>query len=445
MLNKRKNKLVRMLEDESGNFAVMTALVMIPLFTAASIAINLARINLESAKMQDALDAAAFSAVKSYGEGEDEAQAKDLANNTFFANFGMPEIVDEIGSGESSTPAAAQAITVAFGTAGVESTATATYELTYAPLFWGLQPYTIDRASVAARMPGREACILALHPTATRAFEVSGSASVDTSGCTITSNSSDAQSIYLSGSASLKAECLYATGKVSATLAHLELACGKAVEDVPPILDPFRFRKMPTTGSWVNLAGCGQNFVAGGGGNGDCNGTSKTPNNAPVGYTVELKPGTYGGLEIKGKVLLRPGSYIIDGGVLKLASQSVLTGEGVTFFLMNGAQLDIHGGSTFNITPSLTGDWAGFAIVAARNNTATATINGNSASSLAGIIYMPASREIQYAGSGSTGGECVRIVAQEITMIGNSSFKLDCKAELANNTINNPGAIRLVR
>ena len=112
---------------------------------------------------------------------------------------------------------------------------------------------------------------------------------------------------------------------------------------------------------------------------------------------------------------------------------------------MNGAQLDIHGGSTFNITPSLTGDWAGFAIVAARNNTATATINGNSASSLAGIIYMPASREIQYAGSGSTGGECVRIVAQEITMIGNSSFKLDCKATLANNTINNPGAIRLVR
>lgn len=142
---------------------------------------------------------------------------------------------------------------------------------------------------------------------------------------------------------------------------------------------------------------------------------------------------------------MRPGAYIIDGGVLKLASQSVLTGEGVTFFLMNGAQLDIHGGSTFKITPSLTGDWAGFSIVAARNNTATATINGNSASSLAGIIYMPASREIQYAGSGSTGGECVRIVAQEITMIGNSSFKLDCKAELANNTINNPGAIRLVR
>jgi len=444
MLSKLRNTFIRILADKNGNFAIMTALAIVPLFTAASIAINLARINLESAKMQDALDAAAFSALKSYGDEGNETKAKDLANGTFFANFGTSEIVDELGSG-SSAPGASQAVKVAFGSLGVESTATATYELKYAPLFFGLQPYTIDRVSVAARMPGREACMLALSSTATRAFEVSGSATVDTSGCTITSNSSDPQSIYLSGSATLKTECLYTAGKVSATLAHLELACPKAVEDVAPVQDPFQSKKMPPTGNWVSLAGCGQNFVGGGSGNGDCNGTSKTPNNPPVGYTVELKPGTYGGLEVKGKVLLRPGAYIIDGGVLKLASQSVLTGAGVTFFLMNGAQLDIHGGSTFNITPSLTGDWAGFSIVAARNNTATATINGNSASSLAGIIYMPASREIQYAGSGSTGGECVRIVAQEITMIGNSSFKLDCKATLANNTINNPGAIRLVR
>lgn len=439
-----KTIAARILGDESGNFAIMTALVIVPLFTAGSIAINLARINLEAVKMQAALDAAAFSAVKSYGEGETEADAKEMANSVFFANFGMPEIVDEIGS-ESSTPVATEAIQVAFGELGQETTATTTYALKYNPLFWGLQPYTIDRESIAARMPGIEACILALHRTASRAFEVSGGASVDTSGCTITSNSRDPQSIYLSGSATLKAECLYAAGKVSATLAHLELACGKAVEDILPIADPFRFKKMPTAGSWLDLAGCGQNFVSGGGGNGDCNGTGKTPNNAPDGYRVELKPGTYGGLEIKGNVFLQPGNYIIDGGSLRFTSQSVVSGDGVTFFLLNGAQLDIHGGATFHISAPTTGDWAGFSIVAARNNTASATINGNSASSITGIIYMPASNEIQYAGNGSTGGECVRIVAQEITMIGNSSFKLDCGAVLANNSINNPGAIRLVR
>ncbi|OCP08794.1 MULTISPECIES: pilus assembly protein TadG-related protein [unclassified Ensifer] len=439
-----KKRAARILEDESGNFAILTALLAVPLFGAASVAINLARINLETAKMQAALDAAAYSAVKSYGEGETAADATDAANSVFFANFGQPETVDQIAP-ESGIAVATQPIQVAFGAVGVETTATTTYALKYDPLFWGLQPYTIDRESVAASMPGREACILALHRTASRAFEVSGGASVDTSGCTITSNSNDAQSIYLSGSATLRAECLYTAGKVSASLADLELACGKAVEEVAPIADPFRFKKMPTAASWVSLGGCGQNFVGGGGGNGDCNGTGKTPNNAPDTYRVELKPGTYGELEIKGNVFLRPGEYIIDGGNLKFTSQSVVGADGVTFFLLNGAQLDIHGGATFQISAPATGDWAGFSIVAGRNNTAAATINGNSASSLTGIIYMPASREIQYAGNGATGGECVRIIAQEITMIGNSSFKLDCKAVVANNAINNPGAIRLVR
>ncbi|HVK91158.1 MAG TPA: alpha/beta hydrolase, partial [Mycoplana sp.] len=170
-----------------------------------------------------------------------------------------------------------------------------------------------------------------------------------------------------------------------------------------------------------------------------------SPNKVPDGYAVTLKPGTYQDLQVKGKVSLQPGNYIIDGGTLKFASQSVITGEGVTFFLLNGAELDLHGGSTFKVTAATTGEWAGFSIVAGRNNTARAVINGNTNSSLTGIIYMPASKEIQFSGNGKTGGECVRIVAQEITMIGNAGFKLDCKTELANNTINNPGAIRLVK
>jgi len=128
----------------------------------------------------------------------------------------------------------------------------------------------------------------------------------------------------------------------------------------------------------------------------------------------------------------------------RLASQSVITGDQVTFFLLNGAAIDIHGGSTFNVTAPTSGAWVGFSIVADRSNTAPAVINGNSNSHLNGIIYMPAAQEVQYAGNGGTGGECVRIIAQEITMIGNSTFKLDCKSELADNEINNPGAIRLV-
>lgn len=430
----------RLLEDEGGNFGLVAALVLPVVLLASSVTLNITNATKEKARMQASLDAAAISAVKSYGEGESEADALAKANELFFENFGRPSLVDD-----DIIPSGEQTIEVEFTELGQETAAIATYAATYDPLFYGLRPYRISRESVAAMMPDKEACILALHPTASRAVEVSGSAKVDTSNCTITSNSRDTQSIYLSGTATLKAECLYATGKVSATLANLDLACGEAHEGVPPTRDPFLSKVMPTAGGWVSLSGCGQNFVGSGGGNGDCNGTGKTPNKVPDGYSVTLKPGTYGDLEIKGKVTLQPGNYIIDGGVLKFTSQSEINGAGVTFFLLNGAEIDIHGGAKFQVSAATSGPWAGFVIVAGRNNTDPAVINGNSDSNLAGIIYMPASKEIKYSGSGSTGGACVRIIAQEITMIGNSSFKIDCKSELAGNEINNPGAIRLLR
>lgn len=431
----------RLLKDEEGNFGVMTAILLPVLLLAGSVALNAANAINEASKMQAALDAAAITAVRSYAEGTSEDAVLIEANKLFVANFQRHFAVDL----HNSVSLKENAIQLAYSEVGHETMATASYAAEYDPFFWGLTPYRISRRSVAARVADKEACILALHPAASRAIEVSGSSTVDTANCTITSNSDDSQSIYLSGTATLKSECLYATGKVSATLANLELACGKAREGVSRTPDPFLKKAMPTAGNWTSLSGCGQNFVGSGGGNGDCNGTGKTPNQVPDGYSVTLKPGTYGGLEIKGKINLQAGNYVIDGGVLKFASQSTVSGEGVTFFLLNGAEIDIHGGANFHVTAATSGPWAGFVIVAARNNTEAAVINGNSNSSLTGIIYMPAAREIQYSGNGSTGGECVRIIAQEITMTGNSGFKFNCKTELADNQIMNPGAIRLVQ
>jgi hypothetical protein len=434
-------KLQSLCSDKAGNFAVTTALLTPVLFAAASVAINLTSAVAESDKIQAALDAAAIAAVKSYGEGETETEAQQHARSVFFGNFAQPSI--EAGA-EDSPPVDESAFDLTFSAVDPETRATASYSSTYDPIFWGLAPYNIARTSVAARVPDREVCILALHHTASRAVEVSGSSTVDTSNCTITSNSNSAQSIYLSGTATLKSACLYTAGRVAATLAHLELACGEAREGTARAPDPFKSKVLPRAQSWVSLEGCGQNFVSGGGGNGDCNGTGRTPNRVPEDYSVTLKPGTYGSLEIKGKVSLLPGNYIIDGGALNFTSQSVVAGENVTFFLLRGANVGIHGGATFRVSAPLTGDWAGFSLVAARDNPEPAVINGNSASSLTGIIYMPASQEIRYAGNGATEGECVRVIAQEITMIGNSSFKLDCEQEFADNKINNPGAIRLV-
>ncbi|WEX74555.1 pilus assembly protein TadG-related protein [Sinorhizobium numidicum] len=444
MINaKFRVQLKRLARDRDGNFAVLGAIAIIPIIGAAALAIDFAGAYLEAEKMQGALDAAAIGSVRAYGEGASEDEAYEAAKKFFWANYALPQdnVVELLAA--PTEPSTQNALTVKLTRSVNEDTATAEFGFDYKPLFLERLPLQIRRQAVAARAAGAEACILALNETADRAFNVSGSAVADLTGCSIVSNSSDDQSIYVGGTGKLKAECLYAAGGIYGSPQAVSLACESAVEGSPRVPDPFASKVTPKTSAWVDLSGCGQGFVAGGGGNGDCNGTGKTPKDT-AGYVVTLKPGTYGSLEFKGAINLQPGNYIIDGGRLELGSQTVVNGQGVTFFLMNDAELTIHGGATFNISPALDGVWAGFSIVAEHGNQEAAIINGNSQSSLTGIIYLPDVAELQYAGNGTTSGECIRLIAQQITLIGNSTFKMDCSAELANTQFNYPGAIRLV-
>ncbi|MBP1885855.1 TadE/TadG family type IV pilus assembly protein [Sinorhizobium mexicanum] len=437
-------QLRRLARDKNGNFAVLGAIAIVPIIAAVGLTLDFVGAYLEAEKIQAALDAAALGSVRAYGEGADESEASEAAGKFFWSNYALPQENVVEGANLAGTPTQG-ALSVAFTRSTIEDVAAAEFSFDYKPIFLERLPLEIRRQAVAARAASAEACILALHNTADRAFEVSGSAAVDLTGCTVISDSNDEQSIYVGGTGKLKAECLYAAGAIYTAPQSVELACDKAMESASRVPDPFKRKALPKTSAWVNISGCGQDFINGGGGNGDCNGTGKTPKNNNEGYVVTLKPGTYQSLDIKRAVNLLPGYYIIDGGRLEFGSQANVTGKGVTFFLMNGAVLNINGSATFDISPSLEGDWAGFSIVAEHGNVETAIINGNSRSSLTGIVYLPDAAELQYSGNGATSGECIRLIAQEITLTGNSKFKMDCTAELAAKGIYYPGAIRLVR
>lgn len=437
-------QLRRLARDKDGNFAVLGAVAIVPVLAAVGLTLNFVGAYLEAEKIQAALDAAALGAVRAYGEGASESDASKAAEKFFWSNYALPQenVVDVPSLADTLTEGA---LSVAFTRSTIEDVAAAEFSFDYKPMFLERLPLEIRRQSVAARAANAEACILALHHTADRAFDVSGSAAVDLTGCTVISNSNDDQSIYVGGTGKLKAECLYAAGAIYSAPQSVELACDKAMESASRVPDPFKNKVLPKTSAWVDLSGCGQDFISGGGGNGDCNGTGKTPKTNNESHVVTLMPGTYQSLDIKRAAYLKPGYYIIDGGRLEFGARATVTGEGVTFFLMNGAEISINGSATFDISPSLVGDWAGFSIVAEHGNVETAIINGNSQSSLTGIVYLPDAAELQYSGNGSTSGECIRLIAQEITLTGNSTFKMDCTTELADKGIYYPGAIRLVR
>ena len=322
--------LRRLVRDRGGNFAVLGAIAFVPIIGAAALAIDFAGAYLEAEKIQSALDAAALGSVRAYGEGATEDDAYAAAQKFFWSNYALPQesVVDALAV---ATEPSTQALSVKFTRNVNEDTATAEFVLDHKPLFLERLPLQIRRLAIAARASGAEACILALHHTADRAFEVSGSAIADLTGCAVLSNSDDDQSVYIGGSGKLKAECLYAAGGIYSSPQAVQLACEAAVEGSPRIPDPFASKVLPRPSGWTDLSGCGQAYVAGGGGNGDCNGTGKTPKNAD-GYVVTLKPGTYGGLDLKGAVALQAGNYIIDGGRLELGSQTVVSGLGRDLF-----------------------------------------------------------------------------------------------------------------
>ena len=396
------------LGDRSGNFAVIAAILAAPLILAASLSVDIGNAYRTSEGAQRALDTAALAAVRKYSIGGSEQDAKLTAEEFFKSNFAKNtgEVLSDVD--------VANDFSLALDNTSPNYTATASFSFSFSPMMMHL-PFRISRTSVARRTSASQACVLALSASVKRAFNNAGGADTDMTGCIVMSDSDATESAYVDSNSLMKAECMFANGGINADTAATDLTCGTPKSHIASLRDPFAGRTVPTPDS-VGL-------------------TVPQPD-ATTGVTT-LSPGTYkNGLSIKGATSLQPGNYIIDGGTLTMNANANLTALGVTFFLTDGASVSINGSADFNITPSTTGDWAGFAIVADHGNTNAATINGNSSSSLTGIVYLPDSTSLSYSGDGSTSsGQCIRLVAQTITLTGHSKFRSDCSAQLAGTAI----------
>ncbi|TIX04996.1 MAG: pilus assembly protein, partial [Mesorhizobium sp.] len=108
-----------------------------------------------------------------------------------------------------------------------------------------------------------------------------------------------------------------------------------------------------------------------------------------------------------------------------------LTGQGVTIFLMEGAQIYINANEQVNLSPPTSGPYAGITIFENHENTSALTLNGGANSVISGFVYAP-DAPVSYAGNSdmSGQGDCLRLVGKTVQMTGNSSIKTDCSAVL---------------
>lgn len=296
---------------------------------------------------------------------------------------------------------------------------------------------TISASAVAEVKGGGTACVLSLD-TSGPGVTVSGNGDVVFDGCQVAANSSDSDALTVSGVGDLITDCYSVAGGVQdAGGLTTDPGC-YGVTGMPPMADPYAGMTAP-------------NDACDSGGY-----THNTTTTVAIGGTYADPYVICGTLWVKqGEVALDPGIYVIDGGDLKVNSTGTLSGTGVTIILKNGAQINkINGGTVQLSAPvsSAAGQYVGILFFQDPATSPECTgnscnhINGNSTSTLEGVIYMP-NQEVYLNGGNLSTAKCLQVVAKRVAFSGNNDM-------LANNTncaaigvtpIDVPGVVVLVQ
>lgn len=294
--------------------------------------------------------------------------------------------------------------------------------------YFGPESATVRARGVAGMVAWGDGCVLALDPLRKGALTVAGTATL-TSSCGVMVNSIDDRALTVNGGG-----CIYATGGSGIGVTGSYISNGSAnctypppTADTPPALNPLAYMAKP-----VALAGTptfnNKTLTSGG---------SRT--DEPF---IELLPGIYtGGIKIAGaNVTFLPGTYIMDGGGFEVTGNSIINGDGVTFFSTKFAsgggggggaplqcgEIHIGGDVTATLSAPSEGPYAGMLFWMDNNcpyKTPGSEIVGTSASKLVGALYFPTT-PLKYAGTSQSDGWTI-IVAQTIDIVGTSDVNND--------------------
>lgn len=336
---------------ESGNIAILFAVLGALLIGAAGIAFDFSRWSMQRAQLQEAADAGAIAGAVELGLGGQNVvnRAKTRAQKLAKSNqFGDLAAIDPAVSVNKT----AQTVTVSLSAPAVRGLSKLIVH----------QAPTLD-ATATAKVAGKTvACIYALNPTAPQALKGNGSALVQGTNCAIYVNSSAGDALVNSGTISAALICVvggYTGGGYTPT----------PLTGCPPVADPFAALAIPAPG------GC-------------------TATNAQFTSNAGIGPGVYcGGIRVTGNatLTLAPGQYHIVDGALKIASGASVVGDEVVFILSGTATVEISGSGAALTTPPVSGALAGYSIVQDRAAPlgTISKVTGEGRFEFPGIVYLP--------------------------------------------------------
>lgn len=402
--------------DRRGTTALVLALSAPVLMGAAGFGAEAGHWTYRQRLLQQYADAAAFAGAIELLNGGDSQSITASAGLSLNANG----LRADIGSFAAVSPPASGPFA---GTSAVEVSVNEEWPRYFTALFFDGHVTLAANATAHFEKFG-EACMLALDTAASGAASISGAANVNLNGCGLVSNSNSSDSLSISGSAVLSAHCVGSAGGISTTSTGIALTdCSAPRLNMLPVTDPY--------------AGVPEPGVSG---------PCKTPNNLGGASTsvYDITEGRYCGLSMKRTVNLAPGLYIIDGGDLEISSSAVINGTGVTFFLMNGARLNINGAAAIDLSAPTSGTYSGMLFFGDRSGApASNVLNGSAGSVLNGATYFP-NDHLEIRGSNSVGAGCTQFIARTLDLSGASGAGIDCSTS-GTKPLDVMGKVRLVK
>lgn len=428
------NGKLKVLRDESGQTVVFMALFMgLVMLGFVGFALDMGYLFHAKRVAQGAADAAAIAAAEEYTYGN-TSNVQSAANAAATMN----------GYNTALTTNPAQ-VTITYPTSGNYSNATSTT----APSIWvqakvsepvstfflgafsqGTRTMTVTATSMACGGQGSPTCIC-LEGQTGQDLNMSNNAKISST-CGITVDSSSSNAIGVVGSASVCAQTLGTVSSNwdnSSNINNNGSICSttKIVQGITSQCAPS-MPAAPTYTSSLCTADPGSHYQGGATytvGPGSNSAYTNTQNGNTACYN-SLTVGANGDT-----VTINPGIYVISGGTLHFESGTTLGGNGVFFYLANGANVVIDNGANINLvaggntesggsTAASTGAYNGILIYQPASDTQTVSVQGGSSAYINGSIFAPGAAIT--LGNGSGTNVQAGIVAQTLTMNGGGTL-----------------------
>jgi Putative Flp pilus-assembly TadE/G-like len=470
--------LTRLWRDESGSYVVYMSVLLPVLIGVAGLGAEGTMMLSTHRSLQAAADSAAVSAASYYA-----AQTTALSSPTSTQLLNQAKGV----SAKYGFVAGAGGVSVTMNNPPASGNFTANgdaFEVIvsqpHTPMlsaYWFSSAATVSARAVALinTSGGTSAdCALALGKSSTGAnvadaITGNGNARLNVTGCSVFSNSSNANSIFLGPKGSAAINLIKTGGNLAGNLGTVggdSISGGSNIESCTSVSgaacsgasaltantgaasvpDPYATATIPSAGTCATIPAAYQ-CKSGSNTGGWCFNSVNGP--------VSLSPGTYcGGISIsKGTPTLNlsSGVYILASeksspGLTDSKGTVTLNGTGVTLVFTSadgtypvGAadMMDIPNDMTLNLTAPTTGSTAGFVIMGDRSmplgtagqSTTPAgsqfVVENGATANLNGIVYLP-NGAMSFEGNGGTTADCAQFITNVLDLNNSGNLNIDC-------------------